>query len=324
MTDRGPSLACPRCRTALGTGASVLACSRCGTGYPIVDGIPSLVLDQQAVARDELAHLVGADHDHDERSGPDEHKAAQTAHFDREIAAEFEITRPDGTPRLYQYLLNEKFVRATAPIASAVQGLDVLVVCGGSGMDATFLARAGARVVSSDLSIGASRRSAERARRLGLPFTSIVADIERLPFEDRSFDLVYVHDGLHHLEHPELGLAEMARVARRWVSVTEPARATATAIAIRLGLALAREDAGNVVRRLAPSDVVALLRSHGYRPLVATRYAMYYRHQPGPVFRALSHPAVFPIVRTGWRWADAAFGAATGNKLVVVAERNRD
>jgi ubiquinone/menaquinone biosynthesis C-methylase UbiE len=41
-----------------------------------------------------------------------------------------------------------------------------------------------------------------------------VADAERLPFPDRSIDVVYVHDGLHHLARPEAGLAEMTRVAR--------------------------------------------------------------------------------------------------------------
>ena len=55
---------------------------------------------------------------------------------------------------------------------------------------------------------------------LSLDITPIVADIEHLPFTDRSFDVVLVHDGLHHLEQPRTGLTEMARVASHWVSVT--------------------------------------------------------------------------------------------------------
>ncbi len=183
-----------------------------------------------------------------------------------------------------------------------------------------FLARAGAKVVSSDLSLGAARRTLERARRHGLDITPVVADVERLPFADRDFDLVLVHDGLHHLERPEVGLGEMARVARCWVSVTEPAQAAVTAVAVKLGLALEREGAGNRVARLKPEVVSQTLRSAGFRPLIVERYAMYYRHEPKVVFRALSRPWIFPVVREGWRAANALTGGA-GNKMVVVAER---
>jgi SAM-dependent methyltransferase len=148
----------------------------------------------------------------------------------------------------------------------------------------------------------------------------VVADVEHLPFEDQSFDLVLVHDGLHHLERPQAGLAEMARVARRWVSVTEPAAAAATRLAVRAGVALDREEAGNRVERLSPRDVVAALVGHGFRPLAAQRYAMYYRHEPGAVFGVLSGRWIFPVVRSAWRAGNAIIGRV-GNKMVVVATR---
>ncbi|MCA1571279.1 MAG: class I SAM-dependent methyltransferase [Chloroflexi bacterium] len=31
---------------------------------------------------------------------------------------------------------------------------------------------------------------------------AVVADVEHLPYADRSLDMVYVHDGLHHLSDP--------------------------------------------------------------------------------------------------------------------------
>ena len=115
-------------------------------------------------------------------------------------------------------------------------------------------------VVSADISLGASRRARERARRHGLDLTPVVADAENLPFADRSFDLVYVHDGLHHLEHPEAGVAEMARVARHAVSITEPARAARHhGPPFAAGLALEREEAGNRVARLDPDELAAAL-----------------------------------------------------------------
>lgn len=311
-------VSCPLCRQPTAAVPSGHDCRLCQRHYPIVDGIPVLVADLGSSQHDELEHHHAA-HQLDRKL--EGHKAAQADHFDQSVAEEFEITRPHGTPRLYRFLLQEKFRLATAPIQSQLDGASVLTVCGGSGMDAEFLAREGARVVASDLSLGAARRTRERARRYGLDITPIVADVERLPFPDRTFDLVLVHDGLHHLERPELGLAEMARVARHWVSVTEPARATITAVAVRAGVALDREEAGNAVARLGTSEVVDILRSAGFRPLVAKRYAMYYKHEPGAAFRALSRWPIFRLVRTSWQVVNKLIGWA-GNKMVVVAERN--
>jgi hypothetical protein len=133
-------------------------------------------------------------------------------------------------------------------------------------------------------------------------------------------DLVAVHDGLHHLDDPYAGVSEMARVARRWVVITEPARASVTRLAIRLGLALEREDAGNRVVRMEPSEVAAYLEARGFVVLRAERYAMYYSHRPGTIFRLLSRPVVYSLVRAGWRAANAVLGRF-GNKMVIVAER---
>jgi glycosyltransferase involved in cell wall biosynthesis/SAM-dependent methyltransferase/uncharacterized protein YbaR (Trm112 family) len=317
----GPSLIemtllCPVCRNELQARALSLDCQGCGRTYPIEDGIPLVVPDLAMTSHDELEHHAGHLGNGAES---DAHKSAQAEHFDMAVAEQFEITRPHRTPRLYRFLLGEKFQRAIAPLGQQLVGATALTVCGGSGMDAEFLARAGARVVSSDISLGAARRARERARKYGVAITSIVADVEHLPFADNAFDLVFVHDGLHHLERPDVGIAEMARVARRWVSVTEPASSAATNVAIKAGLALEREEAGNLVARLTPGTTVAALGARGFRPVAAQRYAMYYRHDPGSIFRMLSRRLIFPIVRIGWRVGNTAIGRF-GNKMVVVAE----
>jgi SAM-dependent methyltransferase len=248
-----------------------------------------------------------------------EHARLQAAHFDEEDD-EFETTRPHGTTRFYEWLIREKFRRGIDALPDLPAGSGALAVCGGSGMDGELLARAGATVVSADISLGASRRARERAHRFGLDLLPVVADAESLPFADRSFDLVYVHDGLHHLEHPEAGLAEMARVARRAVSITEPAQAAATRLAVRLGLAQEREEAGNRVARLDPGDVAAFLRARGFDVLRAGRYGMLYRHRPGAPSRLFSAPAVFPVTVAGLRAANAVAGPL-GNKMTVQAQR---
>jgi hypothetical protein len=112
----------------------------------------------------------------------------------------------------------------------------------------------------------------------------------------------------------------MARVARRWVVITEPAQASVTRLAIRLGLALEREDAGNRVIRLQPSELAGYLEARGFVVLRAERYAMYYSHRPGRIFRLLSLPVAYSLVRAGLRAANALLGRF-GNKMVIVAQR---
>lgn len=302
---------CPRCGGMSRMSGVGLLCDSCPWKGAIVAGVPILLPDASLADHDDLAHEHGS-----------RHKAGQQAHFDRPGEEAFETERPHGTPRLYRFLLREKFRRAVGPIRPHLVGASALAVCGGSGMDAEFLARAGAAVITSDLSFGAATRAKTRSEKYGLGIESVVADVEHLPMADESVDLVAVHDGLHHLDDPYAGLSEMARVARRWVIVTEPARASITRLAVRLGLAVETEVAGNRVARMEPSEAGAFLEARGYVVLRAERYAMYYPHHPGAVFRFLSRPVAFPIVRLGWRLANAVFGRF-GNKMVVVAERDQ-
>ena len=160
----------------------------------------------------------------------------------------------------------------------------------------------------------------ERAERHNVEFVSIVADAEQLPFEDHAIDIVYVHDGLHHLEDPYIGLAEMCRVARIGVSVSEPARSLATRAAVRLGIADDVEEAGNVVARLDPNTVKSFLEERGFRVARCERYAMFYRHRPGIPMRILSLPGVFQLAQLGLGVANRLVGR-WGNKLVVVGVR---
>jgi uncharacterized protein YbaR (Trm112 family) len=309
--------ACPFCHGHLADGRMALECTRCSLTYRIESGIP-VFLRPGALDHDEIHHHERATDPRQAAPG-DVHNAAQAAFFDR-AAAEFEIERPRGAGALYGYLLTDKFRRATRPLGARLDGWTALVVCGGSGMDAEFLAEAGAAVVSSDISLGAAQRARERARRHGVAMESIVADVEHLPFRDRSMDLVYVHDGLHHLVDPFAAIDEMSRISRRSVSITEPAEAAITRLAIRAGISLQREPAGNRVVRLDPRDVTRRLVARGFRPLRVQRYAMYYRHEPGAIAAWLSRPLLFPLTMWLYRLADRLVGRI-GNKLVVVVER---
>lgn len=282
---------CPVCRSPLD---SVLVCAGCGRRFAREHGIPVLLppLDRST--------------------------ADQAAWFDEPDDPEWETVRPHGAPRFHRWLLAEKFSRSTRGVD--LRGASVLVVCGGSGMDAEFLARAGARVVASDISVGAARRTAARANRFHLDIEPLVADVAKLPFEGGAFDIAYVHDGLHHIEDPFAGLDEMARVARSVVCLTEPAQAFVTSVAMKVGIALDREAAGNEVARLRLEEVIRALERRGFRTMRARRYAMMYRHEPGWPMRVLSWPGIFPVAKHVFRLVDALIGRV-GNKLTLVAVR---
>jgi SAM-dependent methyltransferase/glycosyltransferase involved in cell wall biosynthesis/uncharacterized protein YbaR (Trm112 family) len=297
-------LACPACREDLAWEPDAASCTGCGKSFPIVEGVCVLLPSGT-----------------DAGSTGSSQKLGQASFFDEgEGGAEFEITRPHGAPQLHRWLLEAKMRRGTDELEAVLAGGTAVSVCGGSGMDAEHLARAGASVICADISLGAALRARERAKRYGLPITPVVADAEALPLRSESVDLAYVHDGLHHLERPEAGLAEMARVARRAVSVTEPAQAAITRFAVKLGLALEREEAGNRVARIAPRDFARELERRGFGSLKAERYAMFYRHVPGPAIRVLSLWPLAPLARFAYRIANLVVGRF-GNKLVVRAQR---
>jgi SAM-dependent methyltransferase len=287
--------ACPACLGNLDWSIESARCTACGQAYESRDGIPILLADVAA------------------------HKEQQATFFDH-ADAEFEIERPAQTPRFYRSLIESKFTRSVSAIRPMVSGATALNVCAGSGMDAEFIAKLGARVVAADISPGAARRAKERARRHGFDLTVVVADAERLPFPDRSIDLVYVHDGLHHLEDPLVGLAEMARVARVAASVNEPAHAAATRLAIRVGLSVEREEAGNEVQRVDPDAIVATLEAAGFAIVEKSRYAMVYRHEPGRASDALSVSPLFQLANGALGAFNALLGGL-GNKLTVQAVR---
>ena len=292
-------LVCPACRSNLEWREDGARCTGCGASYEIADGIRVL---RPA-----------------ESEGANPQKEFQASFFD-EADPDFEVSRPHGAPWLYQWLLAEKFRRSIAALPVSPQGMTAVTICGGSGMDAEFLARMGASVISTDISLGAAQRTRERAERYGFAVLPVVADAEALPLRDRSVDLLYVHDGLHHLDSPQAGIREMLRTSRLAISINEPARARATMLAARVGLSEHYEEAGNFIARIDPEWLAAEVSAAGFEVVRNERYAMVYRHEPGRAARFLSLPGLRKVTAGALRSFNAVAGGI-GNKLTLQAVR---
>ena len=90
------------------------------------------------------------------------------------------------------------------------EGDTVLDLAAGTGTSSTSIARAGAKVVAADFSLGMMAEG----RRRGAPVPFVGADAQHLPFAEDSFDAAVISFGLRNVQQPRQALAEMARVVR--------------------------------------------------------------------------------------------------------------
>jgi len=133
------------------------------------------------------------------------------------------------------YWWNPDFIELMAKRWELHQAREVLDVGCGVGHWGRLLARvlpSGARVTGVDRDPLWVERATERAAAEGLPFRYEVAAVERLPFEDNTFDLVTCQTVLIHVPDRRAALAEMIRVAKPGglIAVAEPNNAASTLV----------------------------------------------------------------------------------------------
>jgi len=107
----------------------------------------------------------------------------------------------------------EPHIPEFAQFASA-RGLRVLEVGVGMGADYLEWLKAGARATGVDLSIVSVDRARRRCELAGYQADLRVADAERLPFSDNTFDVVYSYGVMHHSPDTAQCLREAWRVLK--------------------------------------------------------------------------------------------------------------
>lgn len=247
------------------------------------------------------------------------HLEAQREHCEEHVDPETETVRPRGYPRIVRFLLRFKLSSAMA-LAGDRKFSRALVVCCGSGMDAEYLAGLGMEVVGLDLSRAALLRAEERKRRFGVDFQVAEGLAEALPFRDRSFPLVFVTDGLHHLEDPRPALRELARVASDTVITIEPANAPLTRLAVALRISSDWEDAGNFVFRFRRDELSELFRSLGFTECRSRQDLIYYQPWIFKPYRLFEWGPAYVLFRLFYAVVNRLVGR-WGNSLKLAASR---
>jgi ubiquinone/menaquinone biosynthesis C-methylase UbiE len=107
----------------------------------------------------------------------------------------------------------EPYIPEFAQFASA-RGLKVLEIGVGMGADYLEWLKAGAFATGIDLSTASLERARHRCELAGYHADLRVADAERLPFSDGTFDLVYSYGVMHHSPDTAQCLREARRVLK--------------------------------------------------------------------------------------------------------------
>ena len=157
-----------------------LICRGCNAVFPIIDGVPELLLDSLDATT-------------------------------RRTAASFGLLwsrTTDDMTREGEHLGKTLVALSLDPPS----GLILDAGCGDGSDSVALSAQSGAEVIGVDIGKGGTRTAFDRTRHL--PNVHIVrADLCRLPFRVGQFAFIYSYGVLHHVPRPEQAVAELARVS---------------------------------------------------------------------------------------------------------------
>ena len=179
------NLRCPNCRATL-TMDGALHCSQCNIDYPIIDGIPRLLLPPMREALNGTSRSTTVEADTARSFGYEWHRFP-------EMHEEFE----------------KQFLNYMQPhAADFFHGKKVLDAGCGNGRFAYYAAKYGAEVWAIDLgpAVEVARRNTQ-SRNVHV----VQADLHNPPFAFESFDFIYSIGVLHHLPDPEAAFQNLLR-----------------------------------------------------------------------------------------------------------------
>ena len=118
--------------------------------------------------------------------------------------------------------LNKKIISDLALISKHIKGEKITILdagCGEGFTDELLLSEIDNISVTG---FDYSDQALEYARKMNPSVEYIQGNINHLPFEDKSFDIVLCTEVLEHLDSPDKALSEIFRVAKKCVYITVP------------------------------------------------------------------------------------------------------
>jgi SAM-dependent methyltransferase len=194
-------------------------------------------------------------------------KAAEKEYLSRSGSLAWEQVKP-FSPAATDTL--RESLRLMHDFAVAVSALDatpnhrILDLGAGSCWTAEWLSRLNLRVTAIDIAFDMLRVG--RGRVAGLTTSLVGADLEQLPFRDRSFDRALCLNALHHLPRPADALREISRVLddNGRLVLVEPGSGHASADTSREAV----RAYGVLEQELEATKLMALCRAAGFATVV--------------------------------------------------------
>jgi SAM-dependent methyltransferase len=97
----------------------------------------------------------------------------------------------------------------------SLKGKKILDIGSGLGEASVYFALKGAKVTTADISYGMLRFGKTLAKRHKVCIEPVQVISDVLPFEDESFDIVYVSNTLHHIQKLETAIREIKRILKK-------------------------------------------------------------------------------------------------------------
>ena len=230
-------LRCPVCKTSLSQGKE-LTCPKCRRTYPIVDGIPVMLVD---VKNQDKEQDLGVEKQfyEDMFSGL---KGFEDGHC---------IVY--GHEKIYEFM-------------DGIERGTVLEAGCGAGHHSVSLSRRGFKITSVDLSLNGLRAAKKLAEHEHQDVSFICGDIKQLPFADNEFDVCFCSLVLHHFLKMDNLVKELARVTRRCFVAFE-VNALDPVSFFRFNVinpTIGIKSISTNQRALFPSRLTGLLRQNGF------------------------------------------------------------
>jgi SAM-dependent methyltransferase len=127
-----------------------------------------------------------------------------------------ELWEYDNEHQTINNWIHKRMLELTNPFVAEKKSW--LTVGDGYGFDANYFYKKGLEVTATDISGTFLPLSQSR----GFIEKYAVENVEKLSFDDNSFDYVFCKEAYHHFPRPYLGVYEMLRVAREAVILVEP------------------------------------------------------------------------------------------------------